>query len=260
MSEPLLCRPPLAAPGKASRRRSRGAFRAQLVTPRGISFRKTLRYKRRQSPSAGENRVKSPVYLLAVLTVTFLAMDTAGRAQSSEAPAVSSVEARGGVPIEQIVAVIARKDGKRFVLDPRVHANVVLIGSTPAELTYAEFLTVLEVYGFAAVENGKLVRIVPDANLRQYATPVITGKDTFPGSEFVTEIITLKNVSAPQLIPILRPMVSQYGHLASYPGTNTLMLSDHFDNVRRLEGIIRTFDSEKPRPMESAVTAPATEH
>jgi general secretion pathway protein D len=204
--------------------------------------------------------VKSNVYRLGVLTVVFLAMGTVGHAQSSEAPTGSSVETRGGVPIEQIVAVIARKDGKRFVLDPRVRANVMLIGSTPSDLTYAEFLTVLEVYGFAAVENGKLVRIVPDANLRQYATPVITAKDTFPGSQFVTEIITLKNVSAPQLIPILRPMVSQYGHMATYPSTNTLMLSDHFDNVRRLEGIIRTFDSEEPRATENAATQPSAEH
>jgi len=187
-------------------------------------------------------------------------MDGVAHAQSSEVPTASSGEARGGVPIEQIVAVIARKDGKRFVLDPRVHANVVLIGSTPSDLTYAEFLTVLEVYGYAAVENGKLVRIVPDANLRQYATPVITAKDTFPGSQFVTEIITLKNISAPQLIPILRPMVSQYGHMATYPSTNTLMLSDHFDNVRRLEGIIRTFDSEKPHPMENPAPQPSAEH
>jgi general secretion pathway protein D len=199
-------------------------------------------------------------YLLGVLTVIYLAMDSVAHGQTSEAPASSSVEAKGGVPLDQIVAVIAKKNGKRFVLDPRVHADVVLIGGTPSDLTYSEFLTVLEVYGFAAVENGKLVRIVPDANLRQYATPVITAKDTFPGSEFVTEIFTLKNVSAAQLIPILRPMVPQYGHMAALPGTNTLMLSDHFDNVRRLEGIIRTFDSEKPRAPDNSAAPPSSEH
>lgn len=199
-------------------------------------------------------------YLLAALTAALFVVGSVARGQSSGAALSGSEATQAGVPIDQIVAIIAKKNGKRFVLDPRVRANVVLIGSTPSDLTYSEFLTVLEVYGFAAVENGKLVRIVPDANLRQYATPVITARDTFPGSEFVTEIITLKNVSAAQLIPILRPMVSQYGHLAAYPGTNTLMLADHFDNVRRLEGIIRTFDSEKPRPTDNSATPPSTEH
>jgi hypothetical protein len=35
------------------------------------------------------------------------------------------------------------------------------------------------------------------------------------------------------------------------------MLADHFDNVRRLEGIIRTLDAEKPRPVDNAAPAPA---
>jgi general secretion pathway protein D len=209
---------------------------------------------------SGGHIVNTNAYLLGALSALVLALGTAAHAQTSETPASASVAAQGGVPIEQLVATIARKTGKRFVLDPRVRANVLLVGTTPAELTYPEFLTVLEVYGFAAVESGKLVRITPDANLRQYPTPVIGARDTYPGSQFVTEILTLKNVSAPQLIPILRPMVSQYGHLATLPGTNTLMLSDHFDNVRRLEGIIRTFDSEKPRPLENPPPPAATEH
>jgi type II secretory pathway component GspD/PulD (secretin) len=208
---------------------------------------------------SGEKHVKKACRL-AVLSVACFVVGSGAHGQSSEAAASSSEATQGGVPIDQIVAIIAKKNGKRFVLDPRVRANVVLIGSTPSELTYSEFLTVLEVYGFAAVEDGKLVRIVPDVNLRQYATPIITAKDTFPGSEFVTEIITVKNVSAAQLIPILRPMVSQYGHMAAYPGTNTVMISDHFDNVRRLEGIIRTLDAEKPRPTDNSATVPSTEH
>jgi type II secretory pathway component GspD/PulD (secretin) len=202
-------------------------------------------------------------YRLAVLTVACFAVGSIVHAQSAEAPLSSSV-APQGVPIDQIVAIIAKKNGKRFVLDPRVRANVVLIGGTPSDLTYPEFLAVLEVYGFAAVEDGKLVRIVPDVNLRAQVTPTITAKDTRPGSEFVTQIITVKNVSAPQLIPILRPMVNQYGHMAYVPGTNTLILSDRFDNVRRLEGIIRTLDAAelvKPRTgADSADTPSSTGH
>jgi general secretion pathway protein D len=76
----------------------------------------------------------------------------------------------------------------------------------------------------------------------------------------VSRFKPLKNASAPQLIPILRPMIAQYGHLAAIPGTNTLMMSDHFDNVRRLEGIIRKLDSEKPRPPESPAAPATTEH
>jgi type II secretory pathway component GspD/PulD (secretin) len=108
----------------------------------------------------GDKHVKN-TSLLAVLTgcVTF---GSVAHGQSAEAVA-SSVSAQAGVPIEQLVAIAAKKTGKKFILDPRVHANVVLIGGTPLDLSYSEFLAVLDVYGFGAVDDGKLVRIVPEA-------------------------------------------------------------------------------------------------
>ena len=198
---------------------------------------------------------------LVALTVICMAAVTAARAQSSEA-AVSAAPAQAGVPIEQIVALVAKKTGKRFVLDPRVHANVVLIGTAPAELTYADLLSVLYLHGFAAVEDGRLVEIVPDANIRQQVIPTITAKDTRPGSEYVCQVLTVKNVSAAQLIPILRPMIVQAGHLAAYPASNTLIMCDRFDNVRRLESIIRTMDSAQiAKPHSGAEsTEPAAGH
>jgi general secretion pathway protein D len=52
----------------------------------------------------------------------------------------------------------------------------------------------------------------------------------------------VKNVSAAQLIPILRPMIAQYGHLAAYPASNILIISDHASNVNRIMRIIRRID------------------
>ena len=197
------------------------------------------------------------VYLLGVLM--FLGMTTGmpARAQGSEvAASVSSMPA--GVPLDQLVGVMARKTGKRFVLDPRAHANVVLIGTSAAELTYPDFLTVLYVYGLAAVEDGKLVAIVPDANVRQQALPTITAKDTRPGSEYVCEVLNEKNVSAAQLIPILRPMVVQPGHMASYPENNALILCDRFENVRRLEGIIHLIAAAEGAKPRASAPSPET--
>jgi general secretion pathway protein D len=185
---------------------------------------------------------------LAVVTATCIAALPVAHGQSSETPVSEATQA--GVPIEQLVAIAAKKTGKRFVLDPRVHANVVLIGVAPADLTYAEFLGVLDVYGYAAVEDGRYVRIIPNASIRAQAIPTITAKDTRLGPEYVSEIVTVKNVSAAQLVPILRPMMNSNGHLATFPGTNAVILVDRFENVRRLEGLIRTLDAAeivKPR-------------
>jgi general secretion pathway protein D len=153
-----------------------------------------------------------------------------------------------GIPIDRLIATVAKKTGKKFVVDPRVRANVVLAGEEPSEITYAQFLTVLEVYGFIAVDDGGLVRVLPDTGMRQEPIPTITSKDTRPASECVTQIVPLKYVSAAQLVPILRPMLPQYAHLAALPSANTLIISDRFANVRRIEALAKSLDTPENKP------------
>ncbi|HEY4749807.1 MAG TPA: secretin N-terminal domain-containing protein [Steroidobacteraceae bacterium] len=171
---------------------------------------------------------------------------TQGQTDSPTPATESARPSDSGVPIERLLAILAKKTGKKSVLDPRVHASVVLVGQDPSELSYPELLTVLDVYGYVAVEDGKLVRILPDGRVRAQALPTITSGDTRPGSEWVTEVIAVKNLPATQLVPLLRPMVPQAGHLVAVPDTNSLILTDRFANVRRLEGLIRTLDAAEP--------------
>jgi general secretion pathway protein D len=173
----------------------------------------------------------------------------------------SSTPADAGIPIQQLVTIIAKKTGKKFVLDPRVRGNLQLIGEAPTEISYPEFLSALAASGYGAVEDGKLVILVPDVSLRQYPTPIITSKDTRLPYEYVTELIAVKNASAPQLIPILRPMVAQYGHMAALPGINTILLSDRFANVRRIEALIHAVDvPETAKPRNSNPADASVDH
>jgi general secretion pathway protein D len=169
---------------------------------------------------------------------------TAALAAAAEsAPAASTTPSESGVPLERLIAGVAKRTGKTFVVDPRVRAEVIIIGRPPGDLTYAELLGVLDVYGFAAIEDTGFVRVVPNTAVRTEAIPTITAKDTRPASEYVTEIVAVKNVSAPQLVPILRPLLPQVASLVALPETNSLVIVDRFASLRRIEGLIRTLDS-----------------
>src|SRR5882724_2499943 len=95
-------------------------------------------------------------------------VSSAADGTSSEAASESS---DAGIPIERIIATVAHKTGKKYLIDPRVRAHVQLIGQDTSNITYSDLLTILQLHGFVAVEGGGYVRVLPDANARQVAEP-----------------------------------------------------------------------------------------
>ncbi len=146
--------------------------------------------------------------------------------------------------LSAVVSTVAEITGKNFVIDPRVKGKVTIISSHPLdkEAVYQVFLSVLDVHGFAAVAAGDVIKIVPNANAKQSATAFSTSEHPGEGDEVVTRVIVVKNIQAAQLVPILRPLVAQEGHLAAYPQSNVIILSDRAANVQRVVGIIQRVD------------------
>ena len=145
--------------------------------------------------------------------------------------------------IHSLIQTVSRQSGRNFVVDPRVKARVTVISSTPlnADELYETFLSVLQVHGYAAVPSGDLVKIVPDVNAKQGPVPAYTDDDS-NSDQLVTQVIKVQNVPAAQLVPILRPLVPQQGHLAAYAATNTLIVTDRGSNIGRLITIIEGID------------------
>ena len=166
-------------------------------------------------------------------------------------PAVSRGQAEGTITpnykdadLAQIIEAVSAVNGKNFIVDPRVRAQVTMLSSTPMTPAafYEAFLSILQVHGFVAVASGDVVKIVPDANARQLPANDLPSRVSSTSDEIVTQVIAVRNVSAAQLVPILRPLIPQYGHLAAYPASNMLIISDRAANVSRMVRIIQRID------------------
>lgn len=142
------------------------------------------------------------------------------------------------------ISTVSKLTGKNFIVDPRVKGKITVISSRPMteDQVYKVFLSVLEVHGFATVPAGSAIKIIPQANARQESIPTMSAEHPYSGDEFVTEVIPLDNVSAAQLVPILRPLVPQQGHLVAYPPGNVLIVTDEAENIKRLNEIISRID------------------
>jgi general secretion pathway protein D len=145
--------------------------------------------------------------------------------------------------IRQIVEAVSAVTNRNFIIDPRVNAKVTMLSKTPMtpDAFYEAFLAILEVHQLAAMQSGDIIKIIPNATARQYGSPMGTGRAAGE-DDIVTQVIQVENVGAAQLVPILRPLIPQFGHLAAHPGSNMLIISDRAGNVSRMVSIIRRID------------------
>jgi len=150
-------------------------------------------------PSSGATRLAGAV-LAACLA---LAVPASAPAQSQGAITPNYKDADLGQIIEAVSAVT----GKNFIVDPRVRAQVTMLSSTPMSPAafYEAFLSILQVHGFVAVPSGDVVKIVAGRHARQLPANDLPSRVSSTSDEIVTQVVAVKNVSAAQLVPILRP-------------------------------------------------------
>ena len=154
--------------------------------------------------------------------------------------------------IQAFISQIADMTGKNFVVDPRVRARDVTVVSTKAlsaSEVYELFLSVLQVHGYAAVPSGDIIKIVPNTTAKQSNLPLV-GESESGGEALVTRVIPVENSPVEELVPVLRPLVPQYGHLAAVGSANALIISDHIDNIRRMEAIIASLDNAESEDVQ----------
>jgi general secretion pathway protein D len=148
------------------------------------------------------------------------------------------------VEINALVESMSTLTGKNFIVDPRVKGRVTIISAKPMDERelYEVFLSALGVHGFAAIPSGKVIKIVPVAGAKQENIPTVDQRSGAEPDQIVTRVIQVQNVSAAQIVPILRPLIPPQGHLAAYTPTNVLIISDAAANVERIASIIARVD------------------
>ena len=145
--------------------------------------------------------------------------------------------------IESVATAVGQMTNRNFVLDPRVKGTVNIVSSRPVPLSavYDIFLSALRLQGFAAIEGGGVVRILPEAEAKLHVRGLAPAS---PGAadRLLTQVFTLKYESASQLLPVLRPIISPNNTIAVYAANNSLIITDYAHNLERIGRIIDAID------------------
>jgi general secretion pathway protein D len=145
--------------------------------------------------------------------------------------------------IQQLIISVAKATEKTIIIDPKVKGKVQVISSKALnkQQYYNLFLTILDIHGFAAIENSGVVRVIPSKRAR--TAPVAVETELGPeNSEVITQVIQLDNISAAKLIPVLRPLAPQQSHMAAYAPSNAIIISDTRANIHRIQKVIQQID------------------
>jgi general secretion pathway protein D len=153
--------------------------------------------------------------------------------------------------IRAFVTQVADITGYSFVIDPRVQGKVTVLSSAPMnkDEIYDLFLAVLGVHGFTAIPGEEVIKVVQQVDAKQSAESLDRFAIT-PSEQLITRVIQIDNANALELVPILRPLVAKYGHLAAVAAANALIVSDHYANIQRIEQIIKELDNPSKYEVE----------
>jgi len=146
-----------------------------------------------------------------------------------------------GADIREFIDQVAQISGETFVVDPRVKGQVSVVSSTPLNLgeVYQLFLSVMATHGFSVITQGDQARIVPNAEAKADADAGRAAPDRLE-----TRVLQVQHGSATELIPLIRPLVPQYGHLAAVSSANAIIISDRTANIERIEDLLRQLDQK----------------
>ncbi|MDH6149635.1 MULTISPECIES: type II secretion system secretin GspD [Paraburkholderia] len=148
--------------------------------------------------------------------------------------------------IDQVAKAIGAATGKTIIVDPRVKGqlNLVSENAVPEDQALKTLQSALRMQGFALVQDHGVLKVVPEADAKLQGVPTYVGNaPTARGDQVVTQVFTLRNESANNLLPVLRPLISPNNTVAAYPANNTIVVTDYADNVRRIAQIIAGIDS-----------------
>ena len=195
----------------------------------------------------------TPLLVLAVLGLLALpAIGPRDAAAQNEGKGAADIEKDGSTEInvknadiEAIIRIFSKKTKRNYILDERVKGKVSIFlpGKVSSEEAIRILDSVLQLKGFTTVPIGKnLWKIIPAREAKQTTIPTVGSTEGRGSPAVVTRVVNLKYVGADDVKNLLTPLISSFGLINAYTGTNSLIVIDAEENIKRLDKLIESID------------------
>ena len=154
--------------------------------------------------------------------------------------------------IEGVTRAFAAMLNRSIVVDPRVRGSITVYSEQPQTVAQAwqGYQTALRGLGFAVVESGGLLKVVPEADAKLQTSVVSVGEVSVKGDQIITQIFPLRFENPNSLVAVLRPLISANNTINANPGNNSLVITDYAENLQRIARIISALDQPSGTDIE----------
>lgn len=143
--------------------------------------------------------------------------------------------------VRDVVREVGAILDQTIVLDPRVQGRITVLSNEPHDREGVRrlFYSVLNAQGFAAVNDGDRLLVLPASEAKVWANQQA---DAIPAA-FTTRVFSLSGSIAADLAGLLRPLVSSNGYIGPSSSANALVVTDSAANLDRLQALVAQLDS-----------------
>ncbi len=184
--------------------------------------------------------------VLVPLLMACLLLPCSGSVRAEVLPENSALEARiniKGGDLLTFIRWVAKETGRTFIIDPRVKGKITVVSQKTLETEeiYQLFLSVLQVHGYAVIDEGGIGKVVPAVMAREGGVS-LSQRDNLKGDKLAVVVRDLVNINAQQVIPAIRPLMPQSGHLTAMAGGNALIMVGTAQVLDQVNSIVDRLD------------------
>ena len=117
-----------------------------------------------------------------------------------------------------IIQIISQLTEKNFIIDPRAQRKVTIISRKPMLLDeiYQVFYRCCKILNDAAI---------PAMQAKEYEG-ILSQQQGKAGDQVIIGVVPVNNISASQLISVLRPLMQEWRSTSDYEPANTLIMAE----------------------------------
>lgn len=146
--------------------------------------------------------------------------------------------------ITKIIESYSKASDQTFIIDPSVRGKITILNPDSVELPEAfnqlSSALALNGFGISKQENTYIVR--PARNIQRDLIEVTTEVPSLKPERMVSWVITLKNISAKNVVREIRSLPSRDGEINLSGQTNQIIITDWTSNLNKISELLKQLD------------------